>query len=113
VSCHRTTTFLVAYLRQIIQMVLSMGGVSSTRCGSVTHQNYPYSHTFEWKREQCFLIRKPDPPVLVAITKEPPGKIRSTLVQILDYNLMRFDIMDRKGMLMKANGTVFLLMSSN
>jgi len=55
-------------------------------------------HTFEWKREQCFLIRKPDPPVLVAITKEPPGKIRSTVVQILDYNLMRFDIMDRKGL---------------
>ncbi|EJD07364.1 uncharacterized protein FOMMEDRAFT_164351 [Fomitiporia mediterranea MF3/22] len=55
-------------------------------------------HEFEWKREECFLIRKPDPPVLVAITKEPPGKIKTKSVQILDYNLQRFDINDRKGL---------------
>ncbi|KAL5531483.1 hypothetical protein ACEPAG_4360 [Sanghuangporus baumii] len=55
-------------------------------------------HEFEWKREECFLIRKPDPPVLVAITKEPPGKIKTKAVQILDYNLKRFDIDDRKGL---------------
>ncbi|OCB85488.1 hypothetical protein A7U60_g7498 [Sanghuangporus baumii] len=55
-------------------------------------------HEFEWKREECFLIRKPDPPVLVAITKEPPGKIKTKVVQILDYNLKRFDIDDRKGL---------------
>jgi hypothetical protein len=36
------------------------------------------------------MIRKPDPPVLVAVTKEPPGKIKTTAVQILDYNLNRF-----------------------
>lgn len=46
-------------------------------------------HEFEWKREECFLIRKPDPPVLVAITKEPPGRIKTKAVQILDYNLKR------------------------
>ncbi|KAG8215004.1 hypothetical protein J3R82DRAFT_8410 [Butyriboletus roseoflavus] len=56
------------------------------------------THEFEWKREECFIIRKPDPPVLVAVTKEPPGRIRSASVQILDYNLNRFDIDDRKGL---------------
>ncbi|EDR14637.1 uncharacterized protein LACBIDRAFT_305473 [Laccaria bicolor S238N-H82] len=55
-------------------------------------------HEFEWKREQCFLLRKPDPPVLVAITKETTGRLKSTSVQILDYNLNRFDIDDRKGL---------------
>lgn len=55
-------------------------------------------HEFEWKREECFMVRKPDPPVLVAVTKEPPGKIKTTAVQILDYNLNRFDIDDRKGL---------------
>ncbi|KIK60542.1 hypothetical protein GYMLUDRAFT_43852 [Collybiopsis luxurians FD-317 M1] len=55
-------------------------------------------HDFEWKREECYLIRKPDPPVLVAITKEPAGRLKSTSVQVLDYNLNRFDINDRKGL---------------
>jgi hypothetical protein len=49
-----------------------------------------YRHDFEWKREECYLIRKPDPPVLVAITKEPPGKIKTSSVQLLDYNLNRY-----------------------
>lgn len=55
-------------------------------------------HEFEWKREECFLVRKPDPAVLVAITKETAGKSRTATVQILDYNLNRFDIADRKGL---------------
>ncbi|KAJ7072525.1 hypothetical protein C8F01DRAFT_1104263 [Mycena amicta] len=55
-------------------------------------------HEFEWKREECYLLRKPDPPVLVAVTKEPPGRLKTTAVQILDYNLNRFDINDRKGL---------------
>ncbi|EEB92072.1 hypothetical protein MPER_09472, partial [Moniliophthora perniciosa FA553] len=55
-------------------------------------------HEFEWKREECFLIRKPDPPVLVAITKEPPGRLKTSTIQILDYNINRFDIEDRKGL---------------
>ncbi|KAF8573597.1 hypothetical protein K439DRAFT_1555807 [Ramaria rubella] len=55
-------------------------------------------HEFEWKREACYMIRKPDPPVLVAVTKEPAGKIKTSTVQILDYNLNRFDIDDRKGL---------------
>ncbi|KAI0272189.1 hypothetical protein BGY98DRAFT_922192 [Russula aff. rugulosa BPL654] len=53
-------------------------------------------HTFEWKRESCYLIRKPDPAVLVAIRKEVQA--RFTSVQILHYNLNRFDIADRKGL---------------
>ncbi|KAF7298153.1 hypothetical protein HMN09_01036900 [Mycena chlorophos] len=56
------------------------------------------THELEWRREECYLLRKPDPPVLVAVTKEPPGRLRSTSVQILDYNLQRFDIHDRKGL---------------
>ncbi|KAL4250494.1 hypothetical protein ABKN59_006971 [Abortiporus biennis] len=55
-------------------------------------------HEFEWKREECFIIRKPDPAVLVAVTKEPPGRLKTSTVQILDYNLNRFDIDDRKGL---------------
>ncbi|KAH9986102.1 hypothetical protein BJV74DRAFT_546014 [Russula compacta] len=55
-------------------------------------------HSFEWKREECYLIRKPDPAVLVAITKDVPGKSRTSTIQILDYNLNRFDIADRKGL---------------
>ncbi|KAH7885823.1 hypothetical protein F5I97DRAFT_1158855 [Phlebopus sp. FC_14] len=55
-------------------------------------------HEFEWRREECFIIRKPDPPVLVAVTKEPPGRIKTASVQVLDYNLNRFDIEDRKGL---------------
>ncbi|KAJ7690642.1 hypothetical protein B0H17DRAFT_935742 [Mycena rosella] len=55
-------------------------------------------HEFEWKREECYMLRKPDPPVLVAVTKEPPGRLKSTSIQILDYNLNRFDIDDRKGL---------------
>ncbi|KAJ6593653.1 hypothetical protein B0H19DRAFT_1091407 [Mycena capillaripes] len=55
-------------------------------------------HEFEWKREECYMLRKPDPPVLVAVTKEPPGRLKTTSIQILDYNLNRFDIDDRKGL---------------
>ncbi|KAK7683402.1 hypothetical protein QCA50_013665 [Cerrena zonata] len=55
-------------------------------------------HEFEWKREECYILRKPDPAVLVAVTKEPPGRLRTSTVQILDYNLNRFDINDRKGL---------------
>ncbi|TBU30078.1 hypothetical protein BD309DRAFT_990453 [Dichomitus squalens] len=55
-------------------------------------------HEFEWKREECYILRKPDPAVLVAQTKEPPGKLQTRNVQILDYNINRFDINDRKGL---------------
>jgi len=47
------------------------------------------------------LIRKPDPAVLVAITKEVrevQARSKSTSVQILHYNLNRFEIADRKGL---------------
>jgi hypothetical protein len=48
-----------------------------------------FRHSFEWKREECYLIRKPDPAVLVAITKEVQGRVKSSAVQILDYNINR------------------------
>ncbi|KAF8631893.1 hypothetical protein AX15_002154 [Amanita polypyramis BW_CC] len=55
-------------------------------------------YDYEWKREECYMVRKPDPPVLVAVTREPAGKIKTTTMQILDYNLNRFEINDRKGL---------------
>ncbi|EIW79308.1 hypothetical protein CONPUDRAFT_59083 [Coniophora puteana RWD-64-598 SS2] len=55
-------------------------------------------HEFEWKREECYMIRKPDPPVLVTVTKEPRGRIQTSSVQMLDYNLNRFQVDDRKGL---------------
>ncbi|TFK52060.1 hypothetical protein OE88DRAFT_1658838 [Heliocybe sulcata] len=55
-------------------------------------------HEFEWKKEECYIVRKPDPPVLVAITKEPTSRSRTWTVQILDYNINRFDVDDRKGL---------------
>ncbi|KAI0334629.1 hypothetical protein GY45DRAFT_1426956 [Cubamyces sp. BRFM 1775] len=55
-------------------------------------------HDFQWRREECYILRKPDPAVLVAITKEPPGRLQTRSIQILDYNLNRFDIDDRKGL---------------
>ncbi|KAI0955322.1 hypothetical protein AcW1_006938 [Taiwanofungus camphoratus] len=55
-------------------------------------------HEFEWRREECFILRKPDPAVLVAVTKEPAGRSKPASVQLLDYNLTRFDIDDRKGL---------------
>ncbi|KAJ3864397.1 hypothetical protein EV359DRAFT_41136 [Lentinula novae-zelandiae] len=73
-------------------------------------------HEFEWKREEeCYIIRKPDPPVLIAITtRKESNRIQPATVQILDHNLdrralllplhiiilihPRFDIEDRKGL---------------
>ncbi|KAJ3847281.1 hypothetical protein EV368DRAFT_51479 [Lentinula lateritia] len=57
-------------------------------------------HEFEWKREEeCYIIRKPDPPVLIAITtRKEFHRAQPATVQILDYNLDRFDIEDRKGL---------------
>ncbi|KAL9713695.1 hypothetical protein Ac2012v2_003306 [Leucoagaricus gongylophorus] len=70
-------------------------------------------HEFEWKREECFMLRKPDPPVLVAVTKEPSGKLRTSTVQILDYNLHRFDIDDRKGLEILILTTLMTFSDSN
>ncbi|KEP55202.1 hypothetical protein V565_007080 [Rhizoctonia solani 123E] len=54
-------------------------------------------HEFEWKKEECYILRKPDPPVLIAVT-EPEKKNKKGIVQFLDYNLSRFDINDKKGL---------------
>lgn len=75
-----------------------MGRVRCPPIQSVAIANGQASHEFEWKREECYLIRKPDPPVLVAITKEPSGRLKTHSVQLLDYNINRFDIEDRKGL---------------
>ena len=56
---------------------------------SFSLSNAPSSHDFEWKKDECYMIRKPDPPVLVAVASEPPSRIRNGTVQILDYNLNR------------------------
>jgi hypothetical protein len=67
-----------------------MGGVSSSIQQPIMHtQSLHGRHEFEWKREECFMIRKPDPPVMVVVTKEPPGRIKTVSVQILDYDFNR------------------------
>lgn len=63
--------------------------ISQTKNTFISRLSASIRHQFEWKREECFLVRKPDPPVMVAIAKEPPGKIKTKAVQILDYNLGR------------------------
>ncbi|KAG8854877.1 hypothetical protein FRB96_007277 [Tulasnella sp. 330] len=57
-------------------------------------------HTFEFKRDELFLLRHPDPPVLVTVFdfERKRDKIDLGLVQLMDYNLTRFDIDDRKGL---------------
>jgi hypothetical protein len=35
------------------------------------------------------MIRKPDPPVIIAVTKDTTGRLKTNSVQILDYNLNR------------------------
>ncbi|KAG8976689.1 hypothetical protein FRB93_012799 [Tulasnella sp. JGI-2019a] len=57
-------------------------------------------NTFEFKRDECFLLRHPDPPVLVAVFdfERKRDKIDIGLIQLMDYNLTRFDIDDRKGL---------------
>ncbi|KAF8994616.1 hypothetical protein BDZ89DRAFT_1085144 [Hymenopellis radicata] len=67
---------------------------------STVELKYTGTLSFRWgfKWEEMLHDRKPDPPVLVALTKEPAGRLKTSTVQILDYNLNRFDIEDRKGL---------------
>lgn len=63
--------------------------VTLHRLGHSTQFSLHTRHEFEWRREECYIIRKPDPAVLVAVTKEPSGRLKTSSVQILDYNLNR------------------------
>ncbi|KAI0351868.1 hypothetical protein OH77DRAFT_1438977 [Trametes cingulata] len=76
----------------------SIGACTDAELTMALFLTLDYRHDFEWKREECYILRKPDPAVLVAITKEPPGRLQTRSVQILDYNLNRFEINDRKGL---------------
>jgi hypothetical protein len=90
------------YWNDLISLVLQVGRVSSVSYATwllLSDQVFLlhnlmlrtfHRHEFEWKREECYLIRKPDPPVLVAITKVTPGRLKTSSVQLLDYNLNRF-----------------------
>lgn len=71
-------------------LLLSAPAVSNLLKADGSFSSQLCSHEFEWKREECFILRKPDPSVLVAVTKEPPGRIKTSSIQILDYNLNRF-----------------------
>ncbi|KAJ7647580.1 hypothetical protein FB45DRAFT_998609 [Roridomyces roridus] len=85
---------------KVIELVNPTSVVELKNTGTLTFRwSFKFEeHEFEWKREECFMLRKPDPPVLVAVTKEPSGRLKTTCIQILDYNLNRFDIEDRKGL---------------
>jgi hypothetical protein len=73
-------------------MAVRMGNVKSSALlynTPVLRSSYIQRHKFEWKREACYMLRKPDPPVLVAVA-EPEKKNKNGVVQILDYNLNRY-----------------------
>ncbi|EST07858.1 hypothetical protein PSEUBRA_002976 [Kalmanozyma brasiliensis GHG001] len=66
---------------------------------------------FSWKREGgpsrgsstqstyvCEVIRKPDPNVLAAQYRPPAGKGKPGALQLMDYNIDRLDIQDKKGL---------------
>ncbi len=66
---------------------------------------------FSWKREGgpsrgsstqsayvCEVIRKPDPNVLAAQYRPPVAKGKPGTLQLMDYNLDRLDIQDKKGL---------------
>ncbi|GAC76883.1 hypothetical protein PANT_22c00261 [Moesziomyces antarcticus T-34] len=66
---------------------------------------------FSWKREGspsrgsstqsayvCEVIRKPDPSVLAAQYRPPVAKGKPGTLQLMDYNLNRLDVQDKKGL---------------
>ncbi|TKY87321.1 hypothetical protein EX895_003998 [Sporisorium graminicola] len=63
---------------------------------------------FSWRRERgpsssqsayvCEVIRKPDPSVLAAQYRPPSAKGKSGSLQIMDYNINRLDVQDKKGL---------------
>ncbi|KAG8951867.1 hypothetical protein FRC04_005559 [Tulasnella sp. 424] len=88
--------------RRAIQLYNPPAEVELSFTGTINFRwQFPWEeHTFEFKREECFLLRKPDPPVLVAVYEfdKKQNKPEVGLVQLLDYNLTRFDVEDRKGL---------------
>lgn len=62
----------------------------------------PSRHQLKWTRPTfgsdyiCSIDRKPDPSVQVCIAR-PPYKAKDGVIQLLDYNLARFDFQDLKG----------------
>ncbi|CDW98360.1 hypothetical protein [Sporisorium scitamineum] len=69
------------------------------------------SEEFSWKREGgssrgsstqsayvCEVIRKPDPNVLAAQYRPPTAKGKPGTLQIMDYNINRLDVQDKKGL---------------
>ncbi|KAJ1028460.1 hypothetical protein NDA16_001626 [Ustilago loliicola] len=70
-----------------------------------------HTEEFSWKREGgpsrgsstqsayvCEVIRKPDPSVLAAQYRPPVAKGKPGTLQLMDYNLDRLDISDKKGL---------------
>ncbi|SJX62016.1 uncharacterized protein SRS1_10643 [Sporisorium reilianum f. sp. reilianum] len=63
---------------------------------------------FAWRRERgssstqsayvCEVIRKPDPNVLAAQYRPPAAKGKPGTLQIMDYNINRLDVHDKKGL---------------
>lgn len=64
---------------------------------------------FSWKREgpsrgsaqsawACEVIRKPDPNVLAAQYRPPAAKGKPGTLQLMDYNLARLEVADKKGL---------------
>lgn len=76
--------------------------------GDATSQT---AEEFSWKREGgpsrasstqsayvCEVIRKPDPSVLAAQYRPPASKGKPGTLQLMDYNINRLDVQDKKGL---------------
>ncbi|SNX82933.1 uncharacterized protein MEPE_01639 [Melanopsichium pennsylvanicum] len=72
--------------------------------------NSKHVENFSWKREGgpsrgsstqsayvCEVIRKPDPSVLAAQYRPPAAKCKPATLQLMDYNINRLDVQDKKG----------------
>ncbi|SPO23441.1 uncharacterized protein UTRI_02120 [Ustilago trichophora] len=70
-----------------------------------------HAEEFSWKREGapsrgsstqsayvCEVIRKPDPSVLAAQYRPPAAKGKPGTLQLMDYNINRLDVQDKKGL---------------
>jgi len=101
-------------------MGFQVGRVSQNHCPQVGWLvTDKCRHEFEWKREDAFMLRKPDPPVSCCGNEGTAGRIKTSTVQFLitisivglrsDHSLFgncsyfyhavsSFDIEDRKGL---------------
>lgn len=86
VSCRAPLLTSEMIVNRRLSLVMSLNGVK-TRESSSNGRVIPTSNAHD-VLIRCYLLRKPDPPVQVAVT-DPSKKGKPASVQVLDYNLRR------------------------